>query len=96
MGFLDTGNKEHQEKHQLESARVSSGCSDLKRRELRYFSQMDLLPPVFGSHFDRVARGTDLNSSSRDIELNLSETCHQEEQHELLSAICRFFYEKFG
>ena len=30
----------------------------------------------------RVARGTILNSSSREIELNLSEICHHQQQHE--------------
>ena len=38
----------------------------------------------------RVARGTDLNSSSQDIELNLSEVCHHHQQHEpLCKAIWR-------
>ena len=81
------------------SARASSAA--LKRRRLRYFSQMDRLPPVFGLAFrrkrlPRLARDTDLNSSSRGIEMNLSEICHHQRQHELLWGICRFFYEKFG
>ena len=94
MSFLDTGNKKQQGQHRQSSAA-------LKRRRLRYFSQIDRLPPVFGLAFrrnacSREARGTDLNSSSRDIELNLSEICHHHQQHELFSGICRFLYEKFG
>ena len=101
MGFLDIGNKKHQGQHRQEHLLESSAA--LKRRRLRYFSLVDRLPPDFWLAFRRnaylawrAARGTDLNSSSRDIELNLSETCHHQEQHELLSGICPFFYEKFG
>ena len=96
MGFQDTGNKKTSK---TASARASSAV--LKRRRLDYFSQIDRLQPVFGLAFrrkrlPRLVRGTDLNSSSRGIEMNLSEICHHQRKNELLSGICRFFYEQFG
>ena len=48
MGFLDIGNKKTS---RTASARASSAA--LKRRRLRYFSQIDRLPPVFWLAFQR-------------------------------------------
>ena len=50
MGFQDIAIKKHQGQHA--SARASLATLK-RRRRLRYFSQIDRLPPVFGLVFRR-------------------------------------------
>ena len=71
------------------------------RRRLRYFSQIDRLPPVFGLAFWRnacleKARGTDLNSSSRDIQLNLSEKCRHPNNTSFFRVFVVFYTKSLG
>ena len=96
MGFLDIGNKKHQGQHRQEHLQLLSNDGDCVT-----FHRLTAYHLFLGSHFDgtrasQEAHGTDLNSSSRDIEMNLSEICHHQQQNELFSGICRFLYEKFG
>ena len=88
MGFLDIGNKNHQGQHLQEHLRPLSNDGD-------YVTFHWLLQSVFGLAFRRnaylvrravlILYDQVLNSSSRDIELNLSEMYHHQQQHELLS-----------
>ena len=92
MGFLDIGNKKHQGQHQQEHLRLLLNDGDCVT-----FHRLTAYHQFLGLHFDGtltscgMRHGSEL--SSRDIELNLSEICHHQQKHELLSGICRFSYE---
>ena len=95
MGFLDTGNKKHHGQHREEHLRLLSNNGHCV-----IFHRLTAYHLFLGSHSTerlqpRVARGTDLNSSSLDIELNVSEICHHYQQHERFFGYLSFFPRKF-